>query len=470
MLGAPLAGWAPWSSAQRAFVATTASPLVYRAGNRSGKTVALCVRHVLLALGLHPLSARLPPPVRIWLVALDWEFGVGQVLWPELRRWLPKDAVRSILWWRAREPSLPASVVLRNGSEIAFKSAESGREKFQGADLHAVGVDEEIAGDVVEECRARLLRAGGVFAAALTPIRRERWPLDLEREPGARVVRASMSELAAAGRLDAGAVARYLASLPERQRRVRDLGDYAALEGLVYPAFDRARHCVVPRGTSLVDGAGRGVAPYPVPADWPRYAALDPGYAHPCAVVVAAQDPFTGALLVERCWYASGIRLAVWAEYLRGLPRLAEPLQVDADRPEYAELRAAGADVVPAWATILPGIEAVERRLHLREGGRPGLYLVVDGATHLALGRADADRVAWEMEAYRYPPQRDDDAVALRKDAPLQRDDHAMDALRYLIARRDLGTRGPFRLADKRDEVPEEFRALMGQDRPGVYG
>lgn len=52
-------------------------------------------------------------------------------------------------------------------------------------------------------------------------------------------------------------------------------GEWVAAEGSVFPEF----------------GDANIVAPFRVPAEWPVYGAIDPGYDHPCGVVWVAQAP-----------------------------------------------------------------------------------------------------------------------------------------------------------------------------------
>lgn len=453
-LASPFKNFKPWvgpddgRSPQREFLraAATHKTRIFRAGNQSGKTMISCVDAILRCVGWHPY-ARHKAPVRGWLVALDWEFGVGQVLWPTMRDWLPMSEVASILWYRKAVPEIPSAINFKNGSRIEFKSADSGRKKFQGAPLHFVGVDEEIPGDIVEECGARLVRHGGDFWAALTPLRRERWVLDKEQERGSVVIRSSMSQAAKAGILDTDAVDGYLETLPENQRRVRDMGDYAALEGLVYPEFSHEIHVVTPREPVLMASSGEVVHPWPLPAQWPRWAAIDFGYSHPTAVVQVAENPYDGRFYVERCLYASGIRASVWGGILREvLPPLSGPIIADHDRQEREELRARGVDTIPAKKDVIEGLEAVQRFL---VGTPPRLRFVMSDVSplrHPSVGRCDSHQLIREIESYRYPPSRSGD-VASPQDLPLKRDDHACDALRYLVMflerRRN---RGPLRL------------------------
>lgn len=442
-LASPLARFRPWAyegrSPQQEFLRASArgTSKILRSGNQCGKTTACAFDVVARCMGVHPY-VRQPPPLWGWCSALDWEFGVGQVMWPKVKQFLPMRQVRSINYYRKRDPDIAESVIFCNGSRIDFKSADAGREKYQGAALNFAWVDEEHEGNVIEEIRARLLRHGGELLCSLTPVARKRWVLELEREPGTTIVRASTLDAARAGILDLRAVQRYADALPDRQRAVRIDGDFAALEGLVYPEFARATHVLRPSAGHLCAADGTAIFPWPLPAAWPRYAAIDFGYANPTAVVVAAMAP-DGELIVERCYYAPFRRMAEWGAFLKQRLRpLAAPLVADHDAMDRAELTYQGVPTAAAVKDIIPGLEAVERAMHRApETGRPRLFLAVDDEntprTEMT-GRCDAHYLCWELEAYRYPKRAEYDTTgADKKDAPIKRDDHACDALRYML-------------------------------------
>jgi len=441
-----LSRFVPWSdpvsgaSPQRAFLRAAGQTRVriYRGGNQTGKTtIGMAVDPLLRCLGWHPF-ARHQPPVHGWLSALDWEWGIGTVIWPAMKAWIPWNMVRSVRWYRKSEPELPASIVFTNGSQLDFKSAEAGRGKYQGAPLHFVGVDEEHPSDIVEECRARLVRRGGDFWATLTPLRRERWVLDLERLAGTITIRADMRAAARAGILDQKAVDDFGASLPDRQRDVRLAGDYAAIEGLVYPGFHRDLHVLHPRGNVLLTHGGDVVCPWPIPANWLRYAAIDFGFGNPTAIVQCAVRPDFDECIVESVIYARSIRASRWAEIIpQVIPPLRAPLFADHDASERAELAAKGVATLAADKDVVIGLESVERWLHPRpdRNGLPRMRFVVHegvGPSNPLVGRTDAHTLVWELEGYRYPEAKREDSPAPR-DLPVKKDDHACDALRYLV-------------------------------------
>lgn len=440
-LASPLARFRPWAidgrCPQRDFLrgASTHRTRVFRGGNRTGKTVVGAVETALRLCNWHPFRPWPDDrPPWLWAVGLDWEFGVGQVLWPKLKRLLPAREVANVLYYRRGAPDIAQTVLMRNGARLDFKSADSGREKFQGADLDGAWCDEEIDGDVVEEVRMRLVDRAGDLWFTLTPIRRVPAVAAIEAEPDTLVVEASTIDAARAGVLNLKAVLDIAERLPQRQREVRIFGRRAVVEGLVYPEFSRSRNVVVPRGDHLVTGAGTEVAPWPIPASWQHFAAIDFGYSNPTAIVVVAVNPASDRVVVERVYKAPYVRGTTWADFiLATLPPLTTPLVADHDADERAEFAARGIPTEPARKDVVPGLETVERFIG-PEGQVPRLFLVVEDpppVTQLT-GRCDAMTLVRELEAYAYPRKRGEDAPD-RKDLPEKKDDHAADALRYLL-------------------------------------
>ena len=404
---------------------------IFRSGNQVGKTTAGAVDVLRMALGQHPWCV-FKPPMRIWCSGLDWDFGIGQVIWPAMRDIIPMDEVRGITYMRKQEPQLPLQIVFKNGSEMTFKSADSGRRKYQGSAIHAVWLDEEHPQDVVEESRTRLIKNVGYFTCTLTPIMRSRWIQDIEREPNAALFRASMLEAARAGILDLEAVKSFEEALPEKQRRVRVHGDFVSLEGTVYPSLNRDEHCVAIKGDHIYH-KGTPIAPWPFPQNWARYAAIDWGMSNPTAVVIGVEDIKNRRLFITRVYYSPGIRASEWARLLETrLPRLRFPLISDHDAQARAECEAAGLATTPAMKDIDMGLESVERALsQTGKDGAPSLVFIEDKSIDRVLGRCDAHKLLWEMEGYHYPKAKDGRPDPV--DRPVKKDDHACDALRYLV-------------------------------------
>ncbi|MEU2510556.1 phage terminase large subunit [Streptomyces syringium] len=246
------------------------------------------------------------------------------------------------------------------------------------------------------------------------------------------------------GKLDALTGVRY-----QRLRR----GLWVAAEGLIYEDFSPTLH--------LVD-------PFLIPQDWTRWWTVDFGFTNPFVLQMWAEDP-DGRLflykeiyrtrrlvedharhalrLVQRCaeccedarsehdcHTCSGCRL----EWTEPRPRA---VICDHDAEDRATLeRHLGMSTSPAKKSVSDGIQAAQSRLKIAGDGRPRLFLMRGALAERDEGLADVKRpVSTEEEITGYvwdqkpgkPP----------KETPVKENDHGMDALRYMVAERDLGGR-----------------------------
>lgn len=461
-LSSPTAGYLPYEpldgspSPQRRFHAAAAThrTRVLRGGNRSGKTEALAWEVACWATGWHPFLDEIQAPARIWVVVLDYVFGIG-VLWPKLKRYLPPERILSIAWHRRAGQEIPIQVVMTNGTIIDFKSADAGREKFQSEACDLIAVDEEIPAPIVSECQFRLLDRAGHMIVSATPIRGERWLQDLEAEPGTHVTRLDTT---LNPHVDQESVAEKLAGTPERFRALRARGDFVSLEGLVYPEFSRDVHLLRARranatGGVLQNARGEAVAPWPLPPQWPRFMAVDFGFVHPFAAVWAAQDN-RDRLFVYRLAYRSGIRFSQWPGIIRDLEGDEEIRERwgDHDANGRAEFEEAG-DLFLSRAekSVFSGCYQVASRLTIRKDGTPGIYFCLSDSRHRVIGDTGCRPLLDEIEGYRMveDPKRGD----RREERPVKRADDALDALRYLIMGVDFAAK-PEWLEERRIPLP----------------
>jgi phage terminase large subunit-like protein len=160
----PLLNWEP-TPAQRPFVEAVLGSESYDnwffAANRSGKTDALAYSVAKIARFGLPGQAFFPTTG--WVSSLDFA-NSRDVLQPKLfdngvslaGGHPPFIPDREISEWRVSDQIL----VLKNRSIIGFKSADSGRKKYQGAEKHYIAFDEEHPLDIVEEAT---IRVGGGY-------------------------------------------------------------------------------------------------------------------------------------------------------------------------------------------------------------------------------------------------------------------------------------------------------------------
>ena len=158
----PLYLWEP-TDAQKPFIGAVTGHDSYEnwmfAANRSGKSDggAWCAaRFARYGLPGEPFR-----PTTGWLVSLDFPSS-RDIVQPKLfdngvavaRSHAPFIPEREIKDWRVSDQLL----ILKNGSVLGFKSADSGRAKFQGTERDYVWFDEEPPKEIYDEC---VIRVGG---------------------------------------------------------------------------------------------------------------------------------------------------------------------------------------------------------------------------------------------------------------------------------------------------------------------
>lgn len=232
-------------------------------------------------------------------------------------------------------------------------------------------------------------------------------------------------------------IARLDALTGPRHARLRK-GLWTSAEGQIYDDWDPAVH-VVDR--------------FPVPKAWPRRWVVDFGYTNPFVLQWWAEDP-DGRLFLYRELYrtkrlvedhardalAQVTKGGKWTE-----PRPSEII-CDHDAEDRATLeRHLGMTTRAARKEVSRGIQAVAARLRPAGDGRPRLFIMRDSVVGRDPELVDAKKPAStpeEIPGYVWDPgsrTQSTSAGKAVKEAPLKLDDHGVDAMRYLVAARDLG-------------------------------
>jgi hypothetical protein len=189
---------------------------------------------------------------------------------------------------------------------------------------------------------------------------------------------------------------------------------FTAMEGLVYPEFEQ---CIVPdsEAAALEESAKaeRCGAARSALRTLRRVGGIDFGFRNPFAAV-------WGVLDRDDVLHLYGERYATQTplhEHARALPAGYEWYADPAGRTEIEELRAAGHKVLPGQNELRLGIAAVTARIRT---GRLKVY----GCPNLVA----------EARRYRYPAAGE---AVHEPEHPIDADNHALAALRYLVSRID---------------------------------
>jgi len=159
---------------------------LFMAANRVGKTLCGAAELAMHLTGQYPswwIGKRFDKPVRAWAAGVTSETTRDVVqeklLGPPLRQseWgtglIPKAALGNVATARTISGAVDTVAVKHSSgeySQLQFKSYERGREKWQGAGLEVVYLDEEPPADVYFEALTRTNETGGICYITFTPI------------------------------------------------------------------------------------------------------------------------------------------------------------------------------------------------------------------------------------------------------------------------------------------------------------
>lgn len=196
-----------------------------------------------------------------------------------------------------------------------------------------------------------------------------------------------------------------LESLPEVMKKRMLHGLWVSNEGCVYDEWDDDVHAI---------------EPFAIPDDWIKIRAIDFGYTNPFVCLWGAVDP-DGRIYIYRELYRRGLRTVDAAKLIK---RLTEKEKIfftvaDHDAQERAELESGGVYTEAAHKSVMLGIQTVKNRLAKAGDGKPRLFIFNNLKAILS-----------EISSYEWAPSVNGGNT---KDAPKKENDHAMDALRYMV-------------------------------------
>ena len=383
-------------------------------GNRSGKSESGCMLAVAFAAGskewwvrewlrLNDLPADLVPkkPSEVWVSALSYGDALAY-LRPKLEKYCPVGT--KFIRWRAQDR---ASAIFPNGGKILSMSAESGREKFQGAAVSLVILDEEHPQDIFDECMLRCIDYKGIVVLTMTPLKGITWPHEVFFENPQRGYTAYAISGLDNPWISSVKLRRAIAHMSDESQRSRLFGDFTNQQGVVYPEFSRNIH--------VVD-------PFDPPASWPRTRSIDFGVKNPFACLYFAHDERDDTLHVYDEYYATEKTTVENGRILNKRDPDSKFRWTVAD-PESRDgrltlARECGIETknAPKHIGVVETINWVKERLALDVEGRP--HLIV---------HSNCRNLLKEFRLYRW-------SDGAGKDKPIKKNDHALDALRYEIA------------------------------------
>jgi phage terminase large subunit-like protein len=425
---------------QREFHESTATVTQYIGGNRSGKTTGGVAEDIWYAKGEHPYKRIPEAPNAMRVCASDFNVGLGQVLLPELARWCPPSLLKNGSWEDSYKKE-PPELHFANRSFIEFKSYEQALVKFAGTSRDLIHHDEEPPQDIYKENLMRIIDCNGRMTLTMTPVEGMTWTYDqiyhkgkpedesVEPDKMYHIIEADMLDNPYIGEVEAQLV---LSGLDPDELKARKAGKYVMIGGLIYPGFNQNMH--------VIDD-------FQVPANWNIYASMDHGLSNPTAWLWHTVDPI-GRIITFAEHYANEMtidehavayhkmneQLQRYPEYNVGDPSIKNRNAVSMTSVQQEYIKN-GIFIILGNNDVMAGINRVRTYQKPGKDGKP-MWLVTK----------NCPKLIWETSRYRKKKYANSKIAAEHNapEEPIDRDNHALDAVRYfMMSRPDIRILGP---------------------------
>lgn len=228
-----------------------------------------------------------------WCISQNLDRSVGgqqRELWHALPRWMFGDQKwdEKIGFGQHRKVVLPTSDGGR--CTVEFRSADQDLSTFEQAKLRGVWIDERIPEALYDRLLPRIVDLDGFILYSDIP--EQWWHVSRLRDapPEAGVYWRKFTMFDNAHNLAEGAIETLRGRITSDEASMRIDGEFLISEGIVYKEFVDSRH--------IID-------PFPVPAHWPRWRAIDYGSSAPTACAWFAMAP-NGCIYIYREYYDRG--------------------------------------------------------------------------------------------------------------------------------------------------------------------
>lgn len=436
---------------QRPFHAARRKIRVFIGGERSGKTVSGVLQDLIDAVDEDVLPEHLrdykiwEPPFSCRIITPD--FGQGhQEMLRAIQEWVPQAQLYRGSWETAYSDK-KHTLDFANGSFFEFMSQEQDISKFGGTSRKRIHYDEEPKGKKGEEIHEananRLVEYRGDELFTFSPVHGLGWTFDdLWEERGEEVaeevwdsermilVRADQDDNP---HLDAEGKREAEEKIPEHMRAARKSGQFVHAQGLVYGMFDRDLHVCDPLSKEFVQGLD-------------CFESIDPGIGT-TAVIFGGFDG-EGRLWIydelylhdrwcvpENAAEKIKAKRAEWGVRPKRsiIDPAAESRNVQTNKRTDKAYKEAGIKVRKAKSNDVETgcFEVMRRYEHTREVEvERGVKVTI--AFPLLAVASNCEKTLWERGRYRQEPKDDGSFGVVKKD------DHLMDAKRYLCMERPL--------------------------------
>lgn len=394
-------------------------------GNRSGKTECGAVECIWILRGIHPYRKNRKNAFG-WAVSLSLQVQ-RDVAQAKILKYLPKSWIADITMISGRKDSPSSGVIdqikIKNVyggiSTLGFKSCEAGREKFQGTSLDFVWFDEEPPRDIYDECVMRVMDRRGDIFGTMTPLKGRTFiynEIYLNAKNNPQIWHEFMS-WEDNPYLNAKEAAALALSLDKSALDARKYGRFSEGAGLVYPEFDEGVHVI---------------EPFDIPKEWQDTISIDPGLNNPLSAHWYCVD-WDGNIYVVAEHFASGKDVDFHAEAIKNISRRLG-WKTDSKGRVRALIDSA------ANQRTLSGLKSVAELFYERDilvdtrVDKDVFAGIARVKSFLKKGNGEGDiyifstcvNMIEEFKTYMWG----------EGDAPVKRDDHCMDELRYYVCTR----------------------------------
>lgn len=410
------------------FHKSPAKKRLYIGGNRSGKTVAGTVEDIYYLQGRHPDRKVPEPPVRGRVVCVDWTYGIGQIIIPKFKQWIPPSLLIDGSWDRSYSAS-DKVLTCSNGSTVEFMTYEQDVDKFAGTSRHFVHFDEEPPYPIWNENLMRLIDVNGDAWLTMTPVMGMTWVYDKLYEPGLAQVPGSdidviIVDMTENPYLPVDAAVKFLAGLDEDERKARAHGQFVQIGGLVYKTFNKNDHVIpvadpktFPRGTEFYMSMDHG---YNNPTAWLWHAVL------PDSTVITFDEHYKSEMIVEEHVAAIKAKGKYYeTATILGDPAIAQRSGINGTsiQTEYAER---GVYIGLGNNDVVTGVNKVNSYFKTNpKTGKP-YWQITENCVNLV---SELQRLRWKTYSSQ-KAQYDNN----RREEIHKKDDHACDSARYFFS------------------------------------
>ncbi len=366
----------------------------------------------------YPQELRLKGLVKGRIIATDLQKGVGEVIVPFLEEWLDS----SLILRKFRNPiGIPVKWTLKNGNQFDILTHEMTTEQFEGWKGHIAWFDEPPPRDKYIATLRGLVDYSGRDWLTLTPLTQP-WIYDdiySNSDPNVKVITCDIKDNPY---LSKDAIHEFERMLTQEEKEARLHGKFMHLSGLVYKEFDPQMHiCEPPR----------------VQEGWTRYMAIDPHERTPTAVLWLAVDPKGNHWLYDELWLKDmdikSIANAILSQE-SDLPAHVKLIDPHADKENNLmggfnvrkELMRYGVYTQRGNSDPFLG------KARIRQALTPRFSPLTKRESPVLRVSRECPQTIFEFQHYIYDEfRRNKDELNL-KEQPKKKNDHFMDALRYI--------------------------------------